>query len=570
MTLNPPTAVNDVDALCALFDRLSDNGWSVGPVPSGEKGPRFRDWQQHCRRRMSRRRFRHLVQSGLGGSLCIFGGKAVGIDIDVDDPELVRRIETVAHGMLGETPLRRIGRAPRVLLVYGAGGAVKSKAVRGGDGTLIEVKGHGGQFMAFGRHSDTGRDYDWTHESPETVRLEEVPAVTAKQVDLFLKAVQSLLPPVPKPTRASKGSTTAQIVRDEDGRVIDGRRALLLEITMAACSKAHRLGRQHELARLEREVWQAFRDQADLSRPRSDGNAWSPDHAAAEVGYTLKRLTNGTLAPRISRKGGEWTLLRKQAYVREARCLGASAGEIAVLEAMLDDLNRNGADLCCPSVGRIATKTGLSDRTVQRHKMRLIERGLVSVLGVHRRYKTDMLAFDLSLVAHIGVEVAEQSVTVVSEALPVTVAAPTPPEKSQVVVLEQKGSGPPTPDVTLNHNEEKDLSTGWEARIGRSANENVPASMKRTPTPPPPSVHMDLFDDALAGQRLGELVRALRRERGHKQRDVARALGLSQPHLANIERGHDGASPATAARLRSYIAGTDAACAGGRAGTAPR
>jgi transcriptional regulator with XRE-family HTH domain len=43
------------------------------------------------------------------------------------------------------------------------------------------------------------------------------------------------------------------------------------------------------------------------------------------------------------------------------------------------------------------------------------------------------------------------------------------------------------------------------------------------------------------------------KRRGISQSELAPQLGLRQPHLANILRGHDGASGSVADGLRSFV-----------------
>ena len=51
------------------------------------------------------------------------------------------------------------------------------------------------------------------------------------------------------------------------------------------------------------------------------------------------------------------------------------------------------------------------------------------------------------------------------------------------------------------------------------------------------------------------LIRDMRRDRGERQEDMARALGISRPQLANAERQRFGLGREPAARLKMWIAG---------------
>ena len=81
-----------------------------------------------------------------------------------------QRRRVAAVGILGDTPLRRIGRPPKSLLLYRAAPdlVVKGKNFGGG----LEVFFKSGQTVFFGIHPDTGHGYSWPRQSP----LEVAPA----------------------------------------------------------------------------------------------------------------------------------------------------------------------------------------------------------------------------------------------------------------------------------------------------------------------------------------------------------------------------------------------------------
>ena len=111
---------------------------------------------------------------------------------------MATRIEALAGEMLGQTPLRRVGRAPKSLLVYRTSMPFKKLATEehffvDGSKVQVEVLGQGQQFVGFGIHPATGQEYQWTDRSPLDVNWEALPSVTSEQVDAFLQAATKRL-----------------------------------------------------------------------------------------------------------------------------------------------------------------------------------------------------------------------------------------------------------------------------------------------------------------------------------------------------------------------------------------
>jgi hypothetical protein len=64
---------------------------------------------------------------------------------------------------LGETPLVRYGRKPRMMMVYRMATPFRSRRVG-----PLDAMGSGRQFVAFGIHPVTGQPYEWETVSPAT------------------------------------------------------------------------------------------------------------------------------------------------------------------------------------------------------------------------------------------------------------------------------------------------------------------------------------------------------------------------------------------------------------------
>jgi hypothetical protein len=111
-------------------------------------------------------------------------GRLIGVDIDVRDPNHVRRIEDLATEILGHTSLRRVG-SKGCLLCYRTDQPGPKLTVKTKGGPQIEILGQGQQFVAYGVHPDTGREYEWGFEDPLWVRFDQLPLVTRDKVVEF-------------------------------------------------------------------------------------------------------------------------------------------------------------------------------------------------------------------------------------------------------------------------------------------------------------------------------------------------------------------------------------------------
>jgi hypothetical protein len=126
----------------------------------------------------------------------------VGIDIDVLDVTLSANLVARAQELFGETPLRRIGRAPKILLLYRVETPHNKLATADllfddGSKAKVEILAEGQQFVAFGTHPDTRAPYHWPEKSPLDIAASDVPVVSLKTaliIDRERKAVAARIP----------------------------------------------------------------------------------------------------------------------------------------------------------------------------------------------------------------------------------------------------------------------------------------------------------------------------------------------------------------------------------------
>ena len=153
---------------------LLDNGYS--PIPVIGKNPALDNWREN------------IAPEGYGGyNAGILCGKIAAVDIDITDKEIAEQLKDYALQICGETTYR-IGKAPKVLLVYRSSGHRKKVSKRYDCGR-IEVLGEGQQFVAFGTHPDTKRPYTWpgVMGSLLDIRIDSLPQVNDSQITDILR-----------------------------------------------------------------------------------------------------------------------------------------------------------------------------------------------------------------------------------------------------------------------------------------------------------------------------------------------------------------------------------------------
>ena len=194
-------------------------------------------WTMHC--------------PGLNAA-CVLGvgsGNTFAIDVDVLDAAMSSRITEIAFGMLGATPLRRVGMAPKIALIYRHGPdetllyarKIFQQLSQSGDTNGIEILCGGRPLTFTGLHWKTGGHFKWTKANPMLTGPEECPLVTSEQVEAFLAAVDaefpfkaSALSFTPGATGGTWGEASGEIRiprPDNDGVVAHGREDALLRFS---------------------------------------------------------------------------------------------------------------------------------------------------------------------------------------------------------------------------------------------------------------------------------------------------------------------------------------------------
>lgn len=543
-----------------LAPQLADDGWQPIPVLPGQKRPAVREWQRRPAPSVLRRWLERYPGHGVG----LVCGRVVAVDIDVLDHDAAARLVALVIGLLGPTPLVRVGQAPKVVLVYRLAESmpITRRALSVGK---IEMLTEGSFFVAYGIHPVTGEPYRWTGEgSPEFTPPSALQVVTPLQLENALDQALRLFPAVQDfesaqtsraPVAASRREAVRIVTCPRSGRVLDGRDAHLARLVWAAAHSP-----EHPTAQEVAEAaWREFAATADLTRPARDGRrAWAFRDALAKARSALRKAATGA-AVRVRRARGriavptgedlsenerEAVLASLLALHRKGRL---NRSEWRVAELMVMRL-RNGA--CVDSVWWLAQQLNICPSAIRRARRTLLRMGL---FGTARQrgnreqtapYFLDKNFLAKSLTGHVlsGGGVASQ--------LPI-----------------YQGVGPPLPDVA-----------SASAALSRQDVAHAPAA---TPKPEPAHPTVDLppqapdavqfsmiapavsdaeLRAALAAWAHGPMPSVVRlayaekkRRLGLRECDIARLVRISREHIANARFETFGFSPEAVARMAHWL-----------------
>jgi hypothetical protein len=117
--------------------------------------------------------------------------EVVAYDLDILDPDHAAAATAIADGILGPTPLVRIGNAPKNIRIYRNAGGIRSSKQH-----PLETFAGSGQVIGFGWHAETRQPYWWPHASPLTmdVNCSDIPAVALAQHERFRRELFAVVP----------------------------------------------------------------------------------------------------------------------------------------------------------------------------------------------------------------------------------------------------------------------------------------------------------------------------------------------------------------------------------------
>jgi Bifunctional DNA primase/polymerase, N-terminal len=334
-----------------------------------------------------------------GCNIGIVCGRVVAIDIDAEDPAVAEQLAALAPA----TPFQRVGRAPRILLLYRPAEGEIIPSTKFG---CVEILSAGRQFVAYGIHPDTRRPYEWidSRHTPLTAATNDMPIITAASVEAFAEPVCTALGSpqnsIPAPSlrtvaaasrtrqRARQGEMLgsmydARIERDADGRVIDGREAMS-KITAAEYAK----GAHASPDDLGRRIWESFIEAADLSRTKGSNprRRWERKDAVAKA-RAICRKKPDLKAPRRSRGGhpashlhayrkpGFWKVAQRDLHLAEVRRRITTPATLAVACVMIGAVDP-ASGFCTTPIAEIAKRACCTPRSVTKARAALCKSGL--------------------------------------------------------------------------------------------------------------------------------------------------------------------------------------------------
>lgn len=165
--------------MAELALRAVRNGYPVIPVRARSKSAALMGWRSVAWEVPAlcdvERYFREHPDHSIGIAC---GFRTVAIDIDLDHPDEVERAVALVESRLGVTPLKRIGKAPHLVLLYRTEMPIPSIRM-----PSMETIGLGAQVLAYGIHPQCQQPYRWlSGGSPADVPLSALPSVTFADV----------------------------------------------------------------------------------------------------------------------------------------------------------------------------------------------------------------------------------------------------------------------------------------------------------------------------------------------------------------------------------------------------
>lgn len=285
---------------------LVQNGWSVFPQDAerrpGRVGTETIKWQKEHDLENQLPKPEALdswvMHCGTLNAAAVMGpasGYSFAIDIDVLDEDLSIKISALADAVLGYTPLRRVGKAPKLALIYrydpsdpiskisrhfsetnAEGQVVPSE-------NAIEILGKGTPLTFIGKHHKTGRYFQWLDASPLTSTPEVAPVVKAWQIKDFMERIDnevcrfhrgnSFIVPAEhidwddevrgKISSVRSAAGGMPWVEDESGKVINGRESFMTNLVWRVVSQNYHANNNHD--DLTRAVVREFSEKAALT-----------------------------------------------------------------------------------------------------------------------------------------------------------------------------------------------------------------------------------------------------------------------------------------------------------------
>lgn len=173
---------------------LFGRGYRVIPLVPREKRPAISNWTQVVADPEKIRKWSRVPEAGIG----VVTGNVVGIDLDIDD-DIVDNIIAHCQMMYGDFPVRR-GYGKRVVMVFRARGSREKQRGKKFKNPKdkkrphqVEALGRGQQFVAYGIHPDTGKEYEWLGKPLHEWDVDDLPELDIKDVHQVIEYADGVL-----------------------------------------------------------------------------------------------------------------------------------------------------------------------------------------------------------------------------------------------------------------------------------------------------------------------------------------------------------------------------------------
>lgn len=154
-------------------ERIAENGFEVIPITPGYKYPAGEGkgkWQKFDG---SPDGVQDYLSQGWGGDgVGIKARYSPGVDMDIIHEDVLQEIKDIVLDVVGDSPLKRVGFAPKELWVFRTEESdVWPKVDTGewfdqqGNKAKVEILSDGQQFVAAHIHPDTGKPYQWLNKT---------------------------------------------------------------------------------------------------------------------------------------------------------------------------------------------------------------------------------------------------------------------------------------------------------------------------------------------------------------------------------------------------------------------
>ncbi|HLG89866.1 MAG TPA: bifunctional DNA primase/polymerase [Alphaproteobacteria bacterium] len=260
-----------------LGRRLLQNGYSVVPILQGEKSPSITGWSGDFDEELW---FCCGYWDRYTGIRTGFKN-VVALDIDTLDEKVAEAVEKAAVEIFGPTPLVRIGRWPKRILVYRSDGTIPNKvAYKDREGKVVfEILTKGQQFLAFAIHPGTRKPYRWVDKSPLDVPSSALPVITDDLLKRFTQEVERLIPRGGHQSVLGSRPAPSSVTSPEDstGKKLDGRNDDGTRIRFAIYKDLLARHGKVDLDLFARTSWERFKSECAIEATPYSSNTYTDE-----------------------------------------------------------------------------------------------------------------------------------------------------------------------------------------------------------------------------------------------------------------------------------------------------